>query len=57
MNASRGSKVKETRGSVTGGATTSIFSAGADEAAHSSRKDEEILGVAHSTAVDHYPLG
>jgi hypothetical protein len=53
----RGSRVKETRGSVIGGATTSIFIAGADEAAHSSRNDEEIPGVVYSTIKYHFPPG
>jgi len=53
----QGSILKEARGSVTEGATTIIFIAGTDEDTHNSIKDEEILGVAHSTGEDHFPLG
>jgi hypothetical protein len=52
----RGSRIKEDRSSVTGGATISIFIAGIDEAAHSG-KDEEIPGAMHSTVGDHCPPG
>jgi hypothetical protein len=41
----RGSRAKEAGSAVTGGATTGIFSAGADEAAHYGRKNEEIPGA------------
>jgi hypothetical protein len=53
----QGFKDKEARREFTGGATKSIFIAGVDEAAHNSRKNEEIPGLAHSTTTDHYPSG
>jgi hypothetical protein len=53
----RGSIVKEVRGSFIGGTMIRIFIAGADEAAHSSGKDEEILGETNSTTTYHCTLG
>jgi hypothetical protein len=53
----RGSRAKEAENAVIGGATTIIFHAGADDATHCSRKNENILGATHNIETDHFPLG
>jgi hypothetical protein len=53
----RGSRVKESRVSVTRGTTTRIFITSTDEATHNSGKDEEIPRAVHSTTIYHFPPG
>jgi hypothetical protein len=50
----RGSRSKEAGNVVTGGATSIIFIAGADEVAHCSGKNEEIPREVHSTTTYHF---